>query len=213
MDKELLRKIFLKASLAFLIVGAWLFLYAAYLLVNQGDIERSSRLASLLSGGEKVLELDKPTKVEGCIVQGSLPDRNCTPGAVFPEATKEQVCVPGYSQKARNVSDKNKKEVYAMYGISYPQPFGTYELDHLVPLSLGGSNDIANLWPKSAEPFPGFFEKNVVGNYLHEEVCKDNVALSVAQERIANDWPEIYSNLDPQIIERLKNKYPNWANR
>ncbi|MEK7105229.1 MAG: hypothetical protein AAB865_00895, partial [Patescibacteria group bacterium] len=63
------------------------------------------------------------------------------------------------------------------------------------PLSLGGSNDIANLWPKSAKPFPGFYEKNITGNYLHQEVCADRISLSVAQKRIANDWVLIFNTI------------------
>jgi len=45
--------------------------------------------------------------------------------------------------------------VYAEYGIVERSP-GEYEVDHDVPLELGGSNDIANLWPEAAAPPPGF---------------------------------------------------------
>ena len=31
------------------------------------------------------------TKVQTCAVQGALPDPDCTPGAILPEATKDQV--------------------------------------------------------------------------------------------------------------------------
>jgi hypothetical protein len=207
MDKNLLIKI----SFGFLAVGVLGVLYSAYLLTHQVKIEKNQQLAALLSGPEKPLQLDLRTQSADCEPQGPLPDPECTPGAVFPNATKDEICVSGYSKKVRNVSTALKKKVFAQYGIEYPVPFGSYEVDHLVPLSLGGSNDIANLWPKSAEPFPGFYEKNITGNYLREEVCGGKISLSVAQEKIAKDWFLIYNSIDPKVIEGLKNKYRNWA--
>src|SRR5258708_4300952 len=62
------------------------------------------------------------TKSSDCVAQAPLPDIACTPGAIFPEATKEQICVSGYSQTVRNVSAQLKKQVYDEYGISSHQP-------------------------------------------------------------------------------------------
>jgi len=33
------------------------------------------------------------TKTSGCQVQGPLPDPACTPGDIFPNVTKDQICV------------------------------------------------------------------------------------------------------------------------
>jgi hypothetical protein len=79
-----------------------------------------------------------PGKVQGCVINGSLPDPACTPGAIFPNVTTEQTCVSGYTKTVRNVSTSLKKKVYQEYGIAYPPPFGTYEADHFIPLTLGG---------------------------------------------------------------------------
>lgn len=190
-----------------------LMLYGIYLETHQAEFSRELQLAALIGGPEKTLTLQKPTQFFECQTRGLLPDPECTPGSVFEDASKEEICVSGYSKKARNVSEKTRKKVFAMYGIDYPVTFGSYELDHLIPLSLGGSNEISNLWPKSAEPFPGFFEKNVTGNYLREEICAGRVALSIAQEQIAKNWFLIYQNIDPKKAEELKLKYPNWADR
>ena len=209
MNREFLKKILI--GVAF--VGLLMILYPVYQEIHKVEIKRDSQLSALLSGVEKPLKPAKATKSADCQSKGPLPDPDCTPGAIFKNATKDEICVTGYSTTVRNVSNSLKKKVFVQYGIEYPVPFGSYEVDHLIPLALGGNNSIANLWPKSAEPFPGFYEKDIVGNYLHEEVCKGNIALSIAQERIATNWFLIYNNLDTKVIEGLKKKYRNWADR
>jgi hypothetical protein len=134
------------------------------------------------------------TKSSGCISQNALPDKDCTPGAIIAEATKEQICVSGYSQSVRNVSEKTKNEVYASYNIT-SHPTGAYEVDHLISLELGGSNDISNLWAEPANPKPGFHEKDKVENYLHKQVCDGKISLQDAQIEIANDWLPVYNQL------------------
>jgi hypothetical protein len=68
-------------------------------------------------------------------------------------------------------------------------------VDHLISLELGGSNEIANLWPQPAEPHPGFHEKDKVENYMHEQVCSGAISLQQAQTDIANNWLAIYQRV------------------
>jgi hypothetical protein len=117
-------------------------------------------------------------------VRGLLPDPACTPGAVFAGATAARICTPGYAGSVRDVPESLKQAVYAEYGIEEHTP-GSYEVDHLVPLELGGSNSIANLWP---EVSPGYHAKDAVENALHDAVCARSVALGAAQRTIARDW-------------------------
>jgi hypothetical protein len=138
--------------------------------------------------------LGAQTKASGCMPRGTLPDPECTPGAVIPTVTVEQICASGYSSSVRNVSTATKTKVYKEYGIT-THPTGSYEVDHLVSLELGGSNDIANLWPEAAEPAPGFHQKDVVENYLHDQVCKGKMPLADAQKQIAGNWLPIYQGL------------------
>ena len=90
--------------------------------------------------------------------------------------------------------DSVKNQAYAEYGI-LSHATGQYEVDHLISLELGGSNDIANLWPEPADPRPGFHEKDKVENYLHDQVCNGSMSLQDAQYKIANDWFTVYKTL------------------
>ena len=134
------------------------------------------------------------TKTSGCVVNGGLEDAACTPGAIIPTASKDQICVSGYAKSVRNVSTAEKTQVYAEYGIQ-SHTTGQYEVDHLVSLELGGSNDIANLWPEAAQPVPGYHQKDQLENYLHDQVCNGSLRLDQAQQEIANNWLLTYNNL------------------
>jgi hypothetical protein len=135
-----------------------------------------------------------PTKTTDCQASGSLQDQACTPGDIFPDATKEKICVPGYASSVRNVTQSTKNKVYAAYGVKTRKP-GQYEVDHLVSLQLGGSNDISNLWPEPATPKPGFHEKDRVENYLHDQICDGNISLRQAQIEIATNWLAVYQSM------------------
>lgn len=126
------------------------------------------------------------TRSSGCVVRGRLPDPACTPGSVR-TGDLAAVCTPGSSRRARDVSPETKRAVYRSYGIARHSR-GQYEIDHLVPLELGGANDVANLWPQAALPRPGFHEKDALENYLHDRVCGGRESLRAAQVAIARDW-------------------------
>jgi hypothetical protein len=173
--------------------------------------DETAKLQQLVAQLPQPLTLPQPQKTAGCAVDGPYPDRACTPGAVFAAAGVQQICTPGYSEGVRSVSTSLKKKIYAAYGIAYPQPTGTYELDHFVPLELGGDNSAANLFPEAASPTPGFKEKDVVEDYLHDEVCAGAVSLPAAQKQIASDWVAVYDTLSPETISAIKQKYASWA--
>jgi hypothetical protein len=128
------------------------------------------------------------------VAHGGLPDSACTPGAIFANATVQQICTPGYASSVRNVPFSEYDAVYAEYGI-YHHYSGQYEDDHLVPLEIGGSNDIANLWPEAASPTPGFHQKDQVENYLHDQVCSGAMSLKEAQTEIATNWLAVYNRM------------------
>lgn len=154
----------------------------------------TSVVTSSNSGGS-VPQWGHQTKTSGCVTSpDNRPDPECTPGDILPEATKDKICVPGYTQTVRNVPDSLKNQVYAEYGITSHKP-GQYEVDHFVSLELGGSNDISNLFPQPAVPVPGFHEKDKVENYLHDQVCSGAMSLQEAQIKIATNWVDVYNNM------------------
>ena len=132
-------------------------------------------------------------KTGGCRPMNALPDSACTPGAVL-NVTVSQICQSGYATSVRNVPTSEKDQVYKEYGISH-HATGDFEVDHLVSLELGGSNDIANLWPEAALPKPGYHEKDKVENYLHDQVCRGAVSLPDAQHEIATNWLAVYQRM------------------
>ncbi len=146
------------------------------------------------SGTGTIPNLGNQTKTSGCVSSNALPDPACTPGAIFPDVTVDQICTTGYSSSVRNVPLSEKDQVYAEYGIASHAP-GEYEVDHLISLELGGSNDISNLWPEPANPQPGFHEKDQVENYLHDQVCSGKISLQQAQFEIATNWLAVYHSM------------------
>lgn len=125
------------------------------------------------------------------ITSTTYPNVNLTPGAIL-TMDSGFICTPGTAEKLRNVPDSLKKKVFAEYNLAYPTK-KDYEVDHFIPLELGGSNDIKNLWPESASPVPGYHEKNKVENYLHKLLCNYTINMSTAQEMIRKDWVAVYN--------------------
>jgi hypothetical protein len=152
-------------------------------------------VAILLSFASVAYAQDVPTDQPASSRAGPdilYPDSALTPGATFNDVTADQVCVSGYSASVRDVTSAEHAQVYAEYGLlDVP---GADEVDHLVPLELGGSNDMINLWP---EPYtaPGAHEKDRVENYLHDQVCSGALSLGDAQQMILADWYTVYLTL------------------
>ncbi len=115
------------------------------------------------------------------------PDPSLTTGAVL-TTDASTLCTPGYASGVRDVSTATKEQVYAEYGVSYPQPLGAYEVDHFIPLEIGGSNDLTNLWLEPATPTPGFHQKDQFENFEHGQMCNGTISVAEAQSRMDSDW-------------------------
>jgi hypothetical protein len=122
----------------------------------------------------------------------SMPDPRLTPGHAM-AASKEQVCTPGWAGAHRDVSIAIKKFVYRVYRVQYSP--GWYEVDHLISLQLGGSNDVDNLWPEPYDDEWGAYVKDALETRAHRLVCTGKISLADAQHRIATDWISFYRDV------------------
>jgi hypothetical protein len=157
----------------------------------------STSMTAAIDVGTTVL-LTKRTKTSGCKL-GALSDRRCSPGAYSSKLTKAVICSPSFrTGPIRNVPDSVKHQVEVAYGLE-PKPYGsTLEIDHIVSLELGGSNDPANLYPEQAafpDHAPGYHVKDLLENAVHKAVCAGKIGLRTAQREIARNWELLYAKL------------------
>jgi hypothetical protein len=144
--------------------------------------------------GHAVL-LGPRTRTSDCAL-ASQPDRRCTPGAYSRRLTKAIICSAHFhTDVILRLPRSTKYRVEREYGL----PAGLFrralEIDHVVPLRLGGSNNIANLFPEEyafADRSPGYPAKDRLDKRLRELVCAGRLRLRVAQRRIAADWESLY---------------------
>ena len=155
---------------------------------------RSSTGGASIRVGRTVL-LKKRTKTSGCR-RGANPDRRCSPGAYYSRLTKRVICSASFrTSSIRNVPQSEKYAVEAEYGMAQRLYGRTLEIDHIISLELGGSNDIANLFPEKASPAPGYHVKDKLENKLHSMVCSGQKSLRSAQREIATNWQKLYKTV------------------
>jgi hypothetical protein len=133
-----------------------------------------------------------------------LPDPKLTPGAVNNKTSAGLLCTIKNSNpdeetgtKVRRVSKQTKLAVYDAYGLTNHEGYCNQsrrgcELDHLISLQLGGSNDPANLWPQSYGGEWNAVDKDRVETRLAKEVCHGTITLTDAQNSIATNWIKVY---------------------
>lgn len=118
------------------------------------------------------------------------PDPKLTPGDTT-AVTKEEVCGTSRTSLVDPIPVRVKSQVFARYGISTAGP-SSYNIDHLIPMKLGGSNSIKNLWPQPLSGEWNYVLKNKLEKQLQKKVCRGELELSKAQQEIATDWVSAY---------------------
>jgi len=120
-----------------------------------------------------------------------FPNRALTPGAVRSVGQKD-VCAADDNDPAWLIPASVQQDVLREYGITSSQA-KDYQLDYLIPPSLGGTADIHNVWP---EPYSNVgwnaHVKDDLENRLRQLVCEGRVSLPEAQRDISGDWTNAY---------------------
>ncbi len=162
---------------------------------NQQAVEGS------ISIGSRTIKYD-PSMAE------FLPDPVKTPGSTR-NVTLQEVCTPDYAKHARNVSIEEKEQIYQEYGIAYHAP-RSYEVDHLIPLEIGGSNRKSNLWPQPYTTHPwNAHVKDKLENQLHDEICSGKLSIRSAQRMISTNWVEAYELVFHTTKPLSASQYPD----
>lgn len=164
------------------------FILSMFILIMVADYFDYLVQRAYWSKPEKTIEQNIPLKLSE---RGMfLPDRDKTPGDTL-LVSLDTICTIGYTKETRDVSSSKKRVVFELYN-KIPSS-DRFEVDHLIPLELGGSNSIRNLWPESYTTTPwNAYRKDELENKLHELVCEKKISLETAQKEIATDWVAAY---------------------
>lgn len=147
---------------------------------------RNLILTLALMGGINLAAAD-PTADRSPLI---LPNPQLTPGTFFADATLDKICQKGYTATVRHVTEEQRKEVFAEYGI--PES-GKYEVDHRLPLENSGSNDIRNLWPQSYIGIWSARIKDKLENRIHSLMCSNLLSLEEGRQIFLDpDWRKGY---------------------
>jgi hypothetical protein len=131
------------------------------------------------------------------------PDLQMTPGALCQSATRFR-----YPEKIayceRNVDSETKKQIIQDYDRRFgyriqQMPRSQFKIDHFIPLCMGGSNTIDNLWPQHQSVFeitdplePVLCGKMAEGKLLQ----KDAVKLIVEAKTHLDEVPAILKKVE-----------------
>lgn len=104
---------------------------------------------------------------------------------VTQENLKQTVCKPGWSSQVRPpvtwTNNLKRKLVPKGHQLS------EYELDHIVPISIGGApKDVNNLWIQPWDGRCNARDKDVIEWQVHQDLCSGKVSLKQAQQVFLN---------------------------
>ncbi|HEU4387953.1 MAG TPA: HNH endonuclease signature motif containing protein [Blastocatellia bacterium] len=119
-----------------------------------------------------------------------LPNPKLTPGATR-NVNKDEVCRPRQTSLGDDIPMALKRQVFDRYGLGPNAPPG-YNVDHLIPVGLGGSHSVENLWPQPLTGEWTHHQKNRLEHKLRQMVCNGEIDLKTAQQEVAADWCAAY---------------------
>lgn len=128
-----------------------------------------------------------------------LPNNQLTPGVIRPELTLQQICAVKWGQDRRAVTEAMKMEVFREYGYPLGQkdPRCPCEIDHRVPRSLGGADDIKNLSVQSYSGPWNAHDKDRVEDNAARSIClpAGGMSLDKARAIFLGNWTDRYREL------------------
>jgi len=132
-----------------------------------------------------------------------MPSPKLTPGDTL-DMSVDELCNPRRADIDDNIPVTVKRQVFDRYGISGDR-IG-YNIDHLIPAKLGGSNSIKNLWPQPISGEWSHHRKNQLERRLLKLVCSGSLDLRKAQQEIAADWVSAYKKYIGDPVEKRSSR-------
>ena len=187
-----------------------LWLLAVILLIPLAAVPETCSVSCAIHGlaakNHRTLAAHKTPTAGSCKIGSKdgfpMPDPTCTPGAYNPTVTVAVLTNADFRTcciRDKVESETAKKVAYQWYGITAPThnqgQSQTCELDHLVPLEMGGADSMDNIWPQcgpnSAALMDRYFkQKDLVESYLADQVKAGTMDLSTAQHAVAKDYTQ-----------------------
>ena len=136
-------------------------------------------------------------------------------GAIDPGVTQlnveKTICRPGYARSVRPPYAVTGPIKRRLMDAQHPnEPMADYELDHLIPISLGGAPlDQRDLWLQPRRGPANAGDKNVLAYVLWRLVCERRVSLATAQAAIRRDWIAAYRTYaTPENVAKYHFRHP-----
>jgi hypothetical protein len=145
-----------------------------------------------------------PTQPSAVVAEAPPPARARSPfieppgaysAAVRQENIGQTICVSGWTATVRPstiYTNGVKRQMLREAGVDVSE-VASYELDHFVPLALGGHpRSLDNLWLQRWDGEWNAGIKDRLERKLHTMVCNGQITLDVAQSAIQHDWRAAY---------------------
>jgi hypothetical protein len=105
-----------------------------------------------------------------------------------------------YSKRHRHTTAEEKQAAYDAYHVE--RAGRDFEVDHRVPLCLGGGDVEENLWPQEGSAHPSYHDKDRLEDRICEMVCRDHsMSLQDGQAIFLGDWIAGYQQIFGQSPE------------
>jgi hypothetical protein len=106
------------------------------------------------------------------------------------------ICASSFhTSSIRNAPQSEKFSVEREYGMPATYFGFSIEIDHIIPLELGGSNSIANLFLEPGTHTANYHVKDQLENRAKGLVCEGRLSLRAARRGFATNWEALYRRL------------------